>query len=159
MCEVNWTAVSSLATLAAVLVALWPNFRDWLQRKRQARNLRSRLLTQFVRLRPTIARRFINTPIGQRTDEALSILESEPIRAIEAMMPQAVILSAREHDNVLVAYINLMALVSLPRIEEQNAKDVLDVVDQAIAELQKGKWLQGKMPKAPWPNQKEKGYV
>lgn len=155
MVGVNWEAVAAVATFAAVLVALWPIVGGELRRRAQARNLRVRVLAQFTVLRPAVSRRFTATGLGGPTSTPLSDREAEPVRILEALMAQAEILEAEEHDLVAAAYVNLAALRAAPAIESGTARHVLEVVDQAIERLQRGKFLRGKMPTLPWSGEKE----
>jgi len=154
--EINWTALSSIATFAAVMVALWPIFGEKSRRKALARNLRARLLTQLTLLRPIVASRFTDTPRDAKTDKPLTEKELEPVRALEAMLPQAVILDSEEHDRTVFAFTNLSLLRHMKKIEPQMAENILKLIDEAKDELEKGEWLQGKMPELSWNKKKEK---
>lgn len=151
----NWEAASALATFGAVLVALWPIWRGELRRRAQARNLRVRLLAQLTLLRPAIARRFTTTATGPQTSTPLTGPEAEPIIVLEALLAQAHVLEAEEHDLVAVAYANLVLARAAPAIEPETARNILSLVDQAIERLQRGKFLRGKMPTLPWSEEKK----
>lgn len=152
----NWEAVSALATFLAVLVALWPIFGGELRRRKQARNLRVRLLIHLTHLRPAIARRFTATATGPWTSSPLTGPEAEPIIILEALLAQAHVLEAEEHDLVAAAYANLVLARTAPKIEPDTARNILTLVDQTIERLQRGKFLRGKMPTLPWSGE-EKG--
>ena len=151
----NWEAISALATFTAVLVALWPIWRDELRRRAQARNLRVRLLAQLTVLRLAVSKRFTTTASGGPTAAPLSDREAEPIRILETLMAQTEILEPEEHGLVAAAYVNLAALRALPRIESGAARNVMAVIDQAIARLQRGRFLRSKMPTLPWSEEEK----
>ncbi len=49
--KIDWEAVSALATLAAVMVALLPLYREQRRQKGIARNLRARLAANLIVIR------------------------------------------------------------------------------------------------------------
>lgn len=147
----NWDAFVSLATFAAVLVALWPIFSEANHRKALAINLRARLLTQFTLTIPIIKKRIPILPgLKPTTYPQLSEHEMEPLRTIEAMLTQAVVLRPKEHDLVVLAYANLSLWRHTEGIETTSAENVAQLVDSTINELQKGSWHRGGFPSLPW---------
>lgn len=149
--DIDWQAVSALATLAAVLVALWPTIGNELRRRAIARNLRARFLTQMILLRPVIARRFTNTKLGPLTQEPLNSDEAKPIRAIEEMFAQTHMLRAKEHDLVTAVVTNLLAFHGASPVSPETARNVLGLLDQTIQLLEKGGFRrQWRRLKLPW---------
>ena len=150
--DVNWQAVSAIATFTAVIVALLPIIGNELRRRAIARNLRARLLAQMTLLRPIIARRFTNTKLGSVTEEPLSNDEAIPVKAVEEMFSQAHVLRAKEHDLVTTVIINLLAFRESGPVSPETACSVLELLDQAIQTLEKGgfrrRWW--RRLKLPW---------
>ena len=99
----------------------------------------------------------MGTPLGPQTDEPLSGKDLELLQAIEALIPQAVILPSIEHDLVLALFTNLTLMKMAPRLKPQTGKDVLALIDQVIKELLKGKCLQGKSVPLPWNDTETRG--
>ena len=54
--EITWAAVAAVATLAAVIVALVPVWREAVRRKASARSLRIRLCSKLSLLRPSLGK-------------------------------------------------------------------------------------------------------
>jgi hypothetical protein len=96
--SVNWTAILSLATFAAVVTALIPIVREERRRKRQADLLRFRLWIQFSKLR------WLLMHLGNR-DDSLTFFSpgigAEELHGIEVLLAQAHILEIDEYDWVI----------------------------------------------------------
>ena len=150
--DVDWQAVSAIATFTAIIVALLPIIGNELRRRAIARNLRARLLVQMTLLRPIIAQRFTNTKLGSFTQEPLSNDKAMPVEAIEEMFSQAHVLRAKEHDLVTAVIINLLAFREAGPVSQETACSVLELLDQAIQTLEKGgfrrRWW--RRLKLPW---------
>lgn len=146
----SWEALGAISTTVAVVLALWPAIDTWLKGRAVAANVRSQLLAHFTALRPTVARRFTNTGLGTQTNQPLSEKELEPLRAIEALVPQTTALSSEEHDLVMAAFTNLILMKAMPEIVPKTGNDVLALIDQVRSKLQEGSWLRGKSISLPW---------
>lgn len=153
----NWEALSAIATTIAVVIALWPVYETWCNRRATAVNIRAQLFLYFTALRPSVARRFMGTPLGPQTNEPLSGKDLELLQAIEALIPQAVILPSIEHDLVLALFTNLTLMKMAPKLKPQTGKDVLALIDEVIKELLKGKCMRGKSVSLPWSDTESRG--
>ncbi len=147
---VNWQAIAAVATFFAVLVALYPIVRGEFRRRAQARNLRVRLLVQLTRIRPMLARRFQDTPLGPYTTGGLTGDEGDVVNLLDTLLSQSHILESKEHDLVSIAVANLVLARSVKSITPDTARHILNLIDQARDELEKSKFLHGKLPKTPW---------
>ena len=67
----GWQAVASIATFAAVIVALIPIWREWFRQKAHARSLRIRLCCDLTTLRPSL-RTLRSMIVGNATHGILS---------------------------------------------------------------------------------------
>jgi len=147
---VNWQAIAAVATFFAVLVALYPIVRGEFRRRAQARNLRVRLLVQLTRIRPMLARRFQGTPLGPYTTGGLTGDEGDVVNLLDTLLSQSHILESKEHDLVSIAVANLVLARSVKSITPDTARHILNLIDQTRDELEKSKFLHGKLPKKPW---------
>jgi hypothetical protein len=77
-------------------------------------------------------------------------LEAEKIAGLESLMAHAHVLEAEEHDLLVAIVANIVPCREIPRIEPEQARNILKVVDQAMSRMQQEKFLQGKSPKLPW---------
>ncbi len=149
---VNWQAVAALATLAAVLVALLPIFRDALRRKAQARSLRLRLSSKLTVLRPSLG-----TVIqAGRASHPAAVLSPgafrEASRSVLEMMKESAVLEPEEQDQLGVVVANLEMAALLYGTEElhpDSATNVIDLIDRAVAVMSAHGLLHGRVEK-PW---------
>ncbi len=147
----NWQAVATIATLAAVIVALFPILQDAHRRKARARNLRVHLVYKLASLRPSLGR------VAQRRQPCnLAILNKdefrETIRSIGAMMQESWLLYPKEQDRLAVTFINLEAAAALYDTEaftSDSASTVLALIREAISVMEKHRWLHGPVD-VPW---------
>ena len=150
--DITWEAVAAVATLAAVLVALIPIWRDALRRKSHARSLRLRLCSKLSLLRPSLRKVMAdghsNYPAAVLTKDEFR----EAVRSIGGMMQESGVLETDEQDQLGVAFANLemaSALYETPLLTGDSAKNTLVFIDDAIAAMEKHGLLHGVVEK-PW---------
>jgi hypothetical protein len=150
---VNWVTLSTLATVAGVLTALFlPICRDRRPKKELATNLRQRLLASLTILRPILARRFRDTPLGKKTSDSFDEKEATHIGKIDQVFPLIHNLKSRESNLILTIWLNLTAMQALPSITPETATNVLRMIDAAIEMLSSNKYLRGRKPKPFFAN-------
>lgn len=157
--NVDWNMISAiaqaaaaLATFAAVLVALYPIFDTRKRSKAAAINLRARILSNLMILRPALY------DLSKPSKHPKTIFTDAEIAAtttLESMLQEAIILNAKEHDALTALVTNLLALKAIMQNNyshqvPNSASMILRQVDDLFEQIDKGKWLQGKMPDLPW---------
>ncbi len=103
---VNWQAVAALATLAAVLVALLPIWRETRRGKAHARSPRFGLCSKLTVLRPSLGAIVRGGhsphPAGVLSPEAFR----EAVRSFSGMMEESTVLQKDEQDQLGVVLAN-----------------------------------------------------
>ncbi|MBI4447269.1 MAG: hypothetical protein HY645_15360 [Acidobacteria bacterium] len=152
--EITWAAVAAVATLAAVVVALVPIWRDARRRKAHAKSLRIRLCSKLTLLRPSLGRvvqgGLTNYPAAVLTREEFR----ETVRSIGAMMQESSVLKPGEQDRLGMAFANLEMTAGLYDTREltvDSAKNVLELIDEAVSAMEKCGLLHRPV-QAPWEN-------
>jgi prephenate dehydrogenase len=145
-------AAAALATFAAVLVALHPIFAARKRSKAAAINLRARILSNLMILRPALDD--LSKP-SKHPKTIFTDAEKTATNSLENMLQEAIILKAAEHDALTALIANLLALKAIMQNNyshqvPNSAKNILKQVDDFFAQLEKSEWLQGKMPDLPW---------
>ena len=152
LASINWQAVAAIATLAAVVVALLPIYREALRRNAQARSLRIRISSQLTALRPSLG------AVVQRgtTSHPAAVLSrkafQEAIRSLAGMMQESSVLKRDEQDHlgVVLANIQMTALLyETPELKGDSAQNVLGLIDNALAIMGEHGLLHGRVKK-PW---------
>ena len=164
--NVDWNMISAIAqaaaaiaTFAAVLVALHPIFAERKRNKAAAVNLRARILSSLMILRPALDD--LSNPNKYPETRKSIFTDAERIATItlENMLQGAIILEAEEHDALTALVANLMGLKAIMQNNyshqvPDSAKNILKQVDNFFSRLEKSKWLRGKMPDLPWTKNK-----
>ncbi len=149
--HVNWEAISSLATLAAVIVALLPTFSERRRREAIARNIRGRILTNLLIFRPKI----YNLAEGAKIDLMQSALfceaEQNALLALDAMLSETIILKPHEHAYLITTVTNLRLLQSSQFADNSVMPRVYSTLENTI-ELFQGHKYREKAPPAPLPS-------
>jgi hypothetical protein len=127
--EIDWQAVSAIATFLAVIVALVPTFSEYFRRKALARNVRARLLAYLIILRE-VAQRF-----QEKSSVVLSDSEMKAIHSLTAIMAELSVLEQDEHDRLWQLMADLKFLEAYPSTINKINKDSLDAIDQTIADM------------------------
>lgn len=150
--EITWEAVAAVATLAAVVVALVPIWRDAARRRSHARSLRLRLCSKLSLLRPSLGK----VMRGGHSNHPSAVLTKdefrETVRSIASMMEESAVLESDEQDQLGIALANLemaSALYDGPLFAEDSAKNTLALVDIAVAAMERHGLLHGAVEK-PW---------
>lgn len=149
---INWQAVAAIATLAAVLVALLPIYREALRRKAQARSLRIRIGSQLTMLRPSLGA----IAQGGTASHAPAVLTKETfkeaVRSLSGMMQESSVLKRDEQDQLGVVLANLQltaVLYGTAELKADSAQNVLQLIDKTLAIMGEHGFLHGKVKK-PW---------
>ena len=104
----DWQAISAIATAGAVLVALWPIYRDWAHTSSQAENLRSRLQLKLVEFYVEL---HVLAESASDDGDVQGGRDWERILAgIEALLSGAAILDPDESSAVIETYLDLYSL-------------------------------------------------
>ncbi len=130
--RVDWAA---WATLAVVLVALYPIVREHRRSRAQARNLRIRLGAELMKLRPTLASRFL--PPSDPSLQGVPILNpaqfKDVVHNVNGLLAQGAALEADELDQVGMTYLNLVAASEIfPAVPPDSAKNILSLIDRSM---------------------------
>lgn len=148
--QVNWEAISSLATLAAVIVALLPTFAERRRREAVARNLRDRILTNLLVFRKKI----YNLAEGAKNDWTQSALfneaEQNALSALGAMLAETIILKPHEHAYLITTVTNLRLLQTSQFADNRLMPHVYSTLEDTIELFQGHKFK--KTAPAPLPN-------
>jgi len=132
--RVNWIAISSLATLAVVLVALLPILIEAYRRRQAAKNLRTQILLQLLLLHPIVTHRITGTKQEHRTSRGFNSLEQKPVEILEAIFSQAHLLKPAEHMSLFSILSALSSMARQPQIEPHEAKRALEMINMMIPE-------------------------
>ena len=135
----------------AAIVALIPIYQQNSRTKARARNLRMRLVSKLVRLRPTLASMSSNIPAKSELILSADDLESVLIQ-IERLLSESHCLFPIEQDRVSAVAANLELVIPYYRNENlstDGADNLILLVDRAVAELEEGGLLASK-PHQPW---------
>lgn len=150
--DIDWQSVAAIATLAAVLVALLPIWRDARRRRAHARSLRLRLCSKLTILRPSLGR----IVSGGHAEYPGAILNRdefrEAVRSAAIMLQESAVLATEEQDLLGVVLANLemaAGLYGTNDLAAESAKNVLDLIDQAVSAMGKRGLLHGRVDK-PW---------
>lgn len=122
--SVDWPAISAVATLLAVLVALSPSWQERIKQKQLAINLRGRALISFMILKQAIVSLTENSVIAKTT---LSEEEINALRSLELIMANAAALDPGEQDVFLFALAECIRLNALI----QSYHPIATVIQQA----------------------------
>lgn len=151
MSTINWQAVAAGATLAAVLVALLPIWREARRQKAQARSLRLRLSSKLTVLRPSLG-----VIVQGHTSHPVALLSPDAFReaalSVNVMMQESAVLEIDEQDQLGVVLANLEVAVVLygtKAFHPDSARNLLDLIDRAVAIMQEHGLLHGNVEK-PW---------
>ncbi len=127
--EIDWQAVSAIATFLAVIVALVPTWSEYLRRRALAHNIRARLLAYLIILRE-VAQRSQGKPSVELSDG-----EMKAIHALTSIMAELSVLEQDEHDRLWQLMADLKFLEAYPSTINKINKDSLDAIDQIIRDL------------------------
>ena len=133
--NVAGTWLAGLATVAAVLVALAPIWREDTRRNAQARNLRIRLSSKLTILRPSLGA-IIQ---GQTSDSVATFTKEQfhqTIELISAAMRESAVLEVEEQDQLgtLLANLEIAAvLYGSNSFHPDSAENVLHLIDRSLA--------------------------
>ncbi len=152
--DITWEAVAAVATLAAVIVALLPIWRNARRRKAHARSLRLRLCSKLTILRPSLGRvvqrGHPNHPGAILTKDELR----EAVRSVGAMLQESSVLQPEEQDQLGLVLANLEGAAVLYETSDftaQTAQNILEVIDTAVSVMEEHGLLHGYVDK-PWDN-------
>lgn len=149
---IDWQALSAVGTLAAVLVALLPIWRETLRNRAKARSLRFRLCSKLTVLRPSLiaagTQSTPNTPAALLSQDDFR----QAVSSIGTMMQESSALNAAEQDQlgILLANLEVAALLyGTDDLHTESANNTLTLLDSAVAILFKHGLLTGEVIK-PW---------
>ncbi len=155
--EITWGAVAAIATLAAVVVALLPIWRDARRRRGAARGLRLRLCSNLTFLRPSLGKIVRHGHASYPTANLSKEEFRDAVRSVAAMLPEAVVLEPDEQDQLGITFTNLQMASSLYETSEltaDSAKHILELIDRSISIMEKHGLLHSPV-KTPWENDRE----
>jgi hypothetical protein len=133
--KIDWVAVSALATLAAVIVALLPLYREQRRQKGIARNLRVRLAANLIVVRDLVERHLNRTYSHGR---GLSEGEIDAIRSLDALIPELIILKKDEHLPILMIIPDIKRLLADPaEIFKKFDRSSLDALNKILIILER----------------------
>jgi hypothetical protein len=139
--QVNWEAISSLATLTAVIVALLPTFAERQRREAMARNLRDRIMTNLLVFRKKI----YNLAEGAKSDSTQSALfneaEQNALSALDALLAETIILKPHEHDYLITTATNLRLLQTSEFADNSQMPRVYSTLEDTIKLFQGRKYI------------------
>ena len=150
----DWQAIAALATLAAVVVALLPIWREWRRSKAQARNIRIRIGSILLRFRPTLQRveHFGFQPVTPRSGLLPQDRFSRLLLELNSLMSQSSVLEPEEIDVLGVTLLNLAAVEGLygsPVLTSETARAVLTLITRTMNLFEKHGLLAGPVD-VPW---------
>ncbi len=129
----NWMAMLSLATFAAVVVALVPIAREEQRRRRQAELMRFRLWIQFLKLRWLLTHLTDHDPSSRFFAPGVG---GEELHGIEVMLAQAHVLEVEVYDWVIFTVNAALPHYGRPMREmSTHAPRLLWAVDATLAHL------------------------
>lgn len=145
------TWLASIATLAAVLVALIPIWREANRRKAQARNLRIRISSKLTVLRPSLG-----AVVQANLPTPPVVLSKEEFREVVGIvgdeMRESAVLEVEEQDHlgVLLANLEMSAvLYGTNALHPDSARNIRSLIDRSIVIMGEYGLLQGTVKK-PW---------
>jgi hypothetical protein len=154
---ISWEAIAAVATFAAVVVALVPLGQDARRRKALAINLRIRLGSKFVSLRPSLG----NIIQGGKGIPKSAVMTRdqfvETVHSIEQMLGESFVLTPDEQDQINKAFMNLelaARFYDTHNFTVDSAVRILAMIDTARLALEKGGILRRKSKKALEAEQK-----
>lgn len=144
--NITWQTVAAIATFAAVIVALIPILREARRRKAQARSLRIRLCSNLSGFRPSLGK----VMQGGHARYAAAVLKKdefrEAVRSLGALMQESSVLQPEEQDRLGQVLVNLeltAPLYDTTAFAPETAKNILNMIDQAITVMEKYGLLHG----------------
>lgn len=150
--RITWEVVAAVATLAAVVVALVPIWREARRQKAHARSLRIRLCSKLTLLRPSLGRvvqaGHAPYPAAILTNENFR----ETVRSLGTLMQESSVLQPEEHDQLSLVFPNLEMAAGLydsPALTPDTARNALALIDQAVSVMGKCGLLHGPI-ETPW---------
>ena len=147
-----WQALASIAACFAAIVALIPIFQANLARKAKANNLRMRIATKLLRIRPTFA------AISDKHEDPPSkvILTNEGLVHIlgqlETLLSETESLYPVEQDRISQYVANLELMMPMHKSGElgsDGAENLILLGDRVISELGENGFLHTE-PHLPW---------
>jgi hypothetical protein len=155
----DWQAIASLATLAAVGVALLPIFREWRRRRNASTVFRAQLLLELISLLPTLqgkARPIAGDAIAG--DVPFNPIDTAAIGALQSLLGQVDLLPTRQANAVIIAITNLVLFYRVPPDQQsaitavesvRTARATLSLVHAAIKELEQSRFTFGRHAEVP----------
>jgi len=130
--KLNWEAISSLATLLAVFVALLPTFTEQKKRRTLARNLRVRILNCLVLIEVALENYVDSCEFADCVTLFSKDSQVEALRSLEIMLPEMMILTESEYRRLIIVIADIKMLEIKPK--KLNRKD-LQAFKELIREL------------------------
>jgi hypothetical protein len=152
LCHVTWETIAALATLAAVIVALIPVWREAGRQKAYARSLRFLLGSKLILLRPSLLKVAKGGQVKYPTAVLTKAEFREIVDRIGALLQESAVLDAGEQNAVAVALFNLEAtavLYDTAEFGQDTAKNMLKLVDEAIRTMENRPLVKGNIT-MPW---------
>lgn len=153
--DIDWQSIGAIATLAAVIVALLPIWREARRRAAHARSLRLRLCSKLTILRPSLGK----VLQGGHARHAAAILSKEEfretVRSVAVMLQESSVLKSDEQDLIGIVLANLELAVGLYQASDfsaESATNILDLIDRAVFVMGKHGLLHGHVDK-PWDDE------
>lgn len=149
---IDWQAIAAIATVGAVLVAMWPIWREASRNRARARSLRFRLCSKLTVLRPSLA---AVANRGATTTQAALLSQDEfreTVGSVAKMMQESSVLAEPEQDQLGVVLANLeMAarLYGTNELHPDSAGNTLTLIKRAVAIMSEHGLLTGEVAK-PW---------
>jgi hypothetical protein len=152
--EINWESIAAIATFIAVIVALIPIWREAHRQKAYAKNLRFRLCSKLIFLRPSLS----NVAIDGYAKHPSAVLSKEDFRevvdSIGAMLKESSVLKAGEQDCIGIVFLNLQMASGVYMTADmtiKSAEQILALINRAIALMEKWGLLHHES-EVPWNN-------
>jgi hypothetical protein len=119
MNDLDWQAISAIATTGAVFVALWPIVLARIERRRLARSLRAQILAQVAATK-SMLKAMVPSSAVVLADEGDPYDEAQ-VRTIEEIFRQADSLRADEQALLLPIVSDLKSLKTVERAERRES--------------------------------------
>ena len=140
--SINWEAIAAIATFLAVIVALLPILKEGRRATALARNLRIRIGSKLILLRPTLISlslrkgetEIVQPGVLSPTDFLIDVHE------LDAILGESAVLTPGEQDQLGVTMLNLNLLARLyyqGAITSETAQNVLELIDQTTKCVEK----------------------
>ena len=149
---IDWQALAALATFGAVLVAMWPIWREASRNRARARSLRIRFCSKLTVLRPSLAA----IANHRATTTQAAIMSQDEFRVtvagVATMMQESSVLAEPEQDQLGVVLANLeMAarLYGTNELHPDSAANTLSLIARAVAVMSEHGLLTGEVIR-PW---------